>query len=326
MPIDRDAAIAYAKKFWNRMCDDDKIAISSGWAPLADRRKKMNAPVSDGWEIFFVARKHIAETGVFRRTVNGVLEQMPDPVVTNDELDDCTHYVSRCLVKEGIKFHETFRANELITALIDADSTKVLAERVTRDDGQKIIDSGIFKPGDVIGFFNKSKGDRYSHSAMFTGPATSKPGVVGGLTCHSDCRFGGLTKAWNDDEDDGWFLYDEDGQSYTLVHFSEDDAALMPSTMKWLAGWWQVGGKFYFIEEWGRARSTTQKPKSNRQTLAVGDSRAYLFQGQDQITFIWRSPHGGGPIQVETWSAGLNPQSTVNVQVDGAQVAARRIF
>ena len=326
MPIDRDTAIAYAKKFWNRACDDEKIAISSGWLLLSDKRKEMHAPASDGWEVFFVANQTTLETAVFRRTVNGVVEQMPHVVVSNDLLDDCTHYVSRCVVKEGIKIHETFRANDLITALIAADSTKVLAERVDRGEGQKIVDSGIFKPGDVIGFFNKSKGDRYSHSAMFTGPATSKAGGGGGLTCHSTCRFGGLTKAWNDDEDDGWFLYDKDGQSYTLIHFSEDDVALMPSTMKWLAGWWQVGSKFYFVEEWGKALSTTQKPASSQQTLAGGKSRAYLFQGQDQITFIWRSQHGGGAIQVETWSAGLNSQSAVKVQIDGADVTARRVF
>jgi len=325
MPIDRAAAITYATKFWNRACDDEKIAITPGWLPLADQRKHMHAPASDGWEVFFVATPTTKETAVFRRTVNGVVEQKPHVVVTNDQLDDCTHYVSRCVVKEGIKVTETFRANELITSLIAADSTKVLAERVARDEGQKIIDSSIFKPGDIIGFYNKSKGDRYSHSAMFTGPATSTPGVVGGLTCHSSCRFGGLTKDWNGDADDGWFLYELDGQSYTLIHFSEDDAALMPSTMKWLAGWWQVDKRFYFVEERGSARSTTRKPSSARETQH-GDSRAYLFQGKDQVTFIWRSLHGGGAIQVETWAAGINDQTTVKVQIGSAQVVARRMF
>jgi hypothetical protein len=325
MPIDRNAAITYAKKLWNKGCDDEKIAISSGWLNVADKRKEMKAPIAEGWEVFFVANKATPETGVFRRTVDGKMEQKPHVVVSNDDLDDCTHYVSRCLVNEGIKLKETFRANELITALIDADSTKVLAERVARDDGQKIVDSGIFKPGDVIGFFNKSKGDRYSHSAMFTGAATSTPGVVGGLTCHSDCRFGGLTKAWNDDAGDGWFLYDKEGQSYTLIHFSEDDAVLMPSTMKWLAGWWKVDDRFYLIQESGSAKSTTRKPRSAGETLH-GDSRAYLFQGKGQITFIWRSLHGGGSIRVETWAAGINEQSSVKVQIDSDKFDARPVF
>ena len=52
MPIDRKAAVDYAKKFWNRVADDDKYAISSGLVRLADKRKSMAAPASEGWEAF----------------------------------------------------------------------------------------------------------------------------------------------------------------------------------------------------------------------------------------------------------------------------------
>jgi hypothetical protein len=326
MSLDRDAARKYALKFWNRACDDDRIGVPSGSVSVADKRKSMKAPASEGWEVFFVADKNTRERGVFRRTKDGKIEDMPDPVVSADDLEDCTHYVSKCLLNGGVTLTETYRANELITALIGASYTKVLGERVARSEGQKIVDSGIFKVGDAIGFFNKSKGDRYSHSAMFVGADTSDSSNVGGLTCHSSCRFGGLTGAWNGDTEDAWFLYDKDGQSYTLIHLSEDDSALLPLTMKWLTGWWQMGNVFYFVDARGIAQSTTKKPKNAKETLAHSNRYAYLFQGHDQITFIWRDLHGGGPIQVETWSAGTKNQSTVKVQIGTSQTTASRLF
>ena len=120
---------------------------------------------------------------------------------------------------------ETSRANELAEAMIKSPNTKALALKTTQKEGQKVIDSGIFKPGDLVAYYTEKKG-RYTHSAMFVGKQTSQKDDPGGITCHSLCRFEGLTKAWNGADDDVWFLHG--GLSYTLIHFSEDDPKIPP--------------------------------------------------------------------------------------------------
>jgi hypothetical protein len=199
--IDRKAAVEYARKFWNRVADNDKFWISSAEISLAAKRKSMKAPAADGWEAFFVADGSGGEKAIFRRTVGGKTEDMPDPIAIWDDLDDCTHYVCRCLLKGGIALKETPRANELTETMIKSGKTKVLALKATKDEGQKVVDSGIFKPGDLVGYYTEKKG-RYTHSAMFVGKQTGAAGDPGGITCHTLCRFQGLTKAWNGADDD----------------------------------------------------------------------------------------------------------------------------
>ena len=59
--------------------------------------------------------------------------------------------------------------------------------------GQRVIDSGIFKPGDMIVYFNiDPHGDyggakQYAHSGMFAGKRGGD--TEGKITCHTICRF-----------------------------------------------------------------------------------------------------------------------------------------
>jgi NlpC/P60 family len=320
MPIDRQAAIAYAKKHWNRVCDDEIIAISSGTISVSAKRREMNAPASEGWEVFFLPDAKGGEFGEFRRTVGGKTEIKPDPVVTFDALDDCTHYVSRCLKSEGLEITETHRANEMIEGLKKSSGAKVLAEKINREQGQKIIESGIFKPGDVIGVYTMDK-SRYTHTAMYIGDQTSQPDVVGGLTCHTICRYGGLTKAWNNADDDVWFLYEMPGQSYTLIHFSQDDSQL---GIGWLYGWWKLGRSFYFVSLNGTAKSIQAAPSTKNDHLRHSDASAQLFQDSRGIVFVWRKQHAG--IQVEKWSGGMPNQKTAIVQTQMGPAKATRLF
>jgi hypothetical protein len=318
--IDRKAAVDYAKKYWNRVTDDDKFWTSNAVVSLAAKRKSMNASAADGWEAFFVSDHARGENAVFRRTVAGTVEEMPDPIATWDELDDCTHYVCRCLIKEGIALTETPRANELAEAMIKSNKTKTLALKVSKELGQKVVDSGVFQPGDLVAYYTASK-NRYTHSAMFVGNQTGRTGDPGGITCHTVCRFEGLTQAWNGASDDAWFLHD--GLSYTLVHFSEDDAVVSAATTKWLPGWWKIGKEFYCVLDNGRAFATASKPLKASHKLLAGNSAGYYFERGGQVVFIWRKPVG--KVQVETWTAPTNT-TAATAKVDGADVTLTRIF
>lgn len=323
MPINRQAAVDYAAKYWNRVTDDDKFWISSEAVMLADKRKSMKAPAADGWEAFFVPDGSGGENAVFRRTVSGKIEDMPDPIATMKDLDDCTHYVCRCLLKEGIVLKETPRANELAEAMLASPSTKTLALRTTRAQGQKIIDSGVFKPGDLISYY-KTKKYRYGHSSMYVGKQTGATGDPGGMTCHSLCRFQGKTKAWNGADDDAWFIHEEPGFLYTLFHFSEDDTAIGAATLTWLPGWWEADGSYYYVNNHGRAYATGAKPKSKTQKLSIGTTTGYYFQTDKGLVFIW-SKKKSGDVTVETWAA---PSATTGAarSVDSFAKGLTRVF
>jgi len=318
MPLDRKSAVDYATRFWNRVCDDDMIAISSGVVSLADKRKSMKAPASDGWEGWYVSDGNGNEKAVFGRVVNGKVVSQADPIFTWDFLDDCTHYVCRCLLAEGVKLTQTSRANELTEEMIKSSQTKTLAVRASRKEGQRVIDSGIFKPGDMVGYYTEKKG-RYTHTAMFVGRAAGGADDPGGITCHSLCRFEGKTQAWNGATDDAWFLHE--GLSYTLIHFAEDDATVTSTHRGWLEGWWKVGSDFYFIRGDGHAFSTLHPPTRAGQTLSTGKSIGYYFDTGRAVIMIWRKP--GGKVQVEQWAA-TGEAATASLTVDGVSASAVR--
>jgi hypothetical protein len=322
MSIDRDAAANYAKMYWNRACDDELVGIKQDHVRLTTKRKLMDAPADKGWIPYFRSDGQNGENAVFGRTVNGKLEFQDRPFLIDvvDHLNDCTHYVSRCLLREGISIKEEFGANDLITSLLTPKrkDVKVLAEKTDQKTGQKIINSGVFKPGDVVGYSN-SKG-HYHHSAMFIKSADRSKGFAGGITCHSNCRFSGLTQNWNGENDDDWYIGSDAGP-YTLIHFCEDDSSLPVGSPY---GWWKVGDRFYSISLNGTAKSTMIPPKSNNDRLHHGSANALLFAGLDGIIFIWTLPKGD--VRVELWNPVFaNRQSTI-VRTDKGPVNATRIF
>jgi hypothetical protein len=320
MPINRNAALNYARKYWNRVTDDDKFWTSNEVVSLAAKRRAMGAPASAGWEAFFVSNGADGENAIFRRTTGDKTEDKPDPIATWDELDDCTHYVCRCLIKEGIALTETPRADELAAAMISSSKTKTLALKVGREQGQKVIDSGMFKLGDLVAYYTATK-RRYTHTAMFIGKQTNSSDDPGGISCHTVCRFEGLTEAWNGANDDAWFLHE--GLSYTLIHFAEDDPKISASTRRWLPGWWKLGRDFYFIREDGRAFSTRSKPGKASQKLLSGNTAGHYFEAGQEVVFIWRK--GGGKVQVERWPAPTDIE-TPSIEIAGLDVAATRVF
>ena len=328
MPIDRDAAIAYARKYWNRMTDDGTFDVGSGSVNIAEKRKKLKAPASDGWEVFFLPDGQGSEDAVFRRTVKGKTEDLDEPIETwkghggNGGLNDCTHYVSLCLLSGGAAITKTARANELAEQLLKSPKTKALAVRTTRSEGQKVVDSGIFKPGDFVAYYKQSEG-RYHHTAMYVGKLTEDKNDPGGITCHTLCRFRGLTKAWNGADDDDWSLGDN-GDPYTLVHFSDDDAKISAATLTWLPGWWKVKNTYYYVLKDGRAYSTAVKPAKATQSLSGGNSVGYYFENGTEIVLIWRK--AGGMVQVERGTPPPAAASSVALKIDGNVGSATRVF
>src|SRR5215471_15257846 len=193
---DRDAALRYAESHWNIPCDDGMVWLTNEGLSIESLRRSKHASVADGWQPVFVRGDGgDPEKCVFRRTVGGTTEEK---VISGwAGLADCAHFLSRCLTSGGAKIAER-GVRELVQALQDRSDTKTLCERVPQAQAQKVIDTGIFKRGDMIGYYNVSPtgdfGGRpgYSHSTMYVGMPDASG--VGGVTCHTVARFPG--KSW----------------------------------------------------------------------------------------------------------------------------------
>ncbi len=291
----------------------------------------MAAPARDGWVFQFVtyqdAAGEVMEKAVFRQ---GTTEKL---VQDWRGLSDCAHFLSRCLSAGGITGASSVYVPELVRILQLRADTRTLAEKVNRSQGQNIVDSGILKPGDMIGYFNiSSQGNfggarRYSHSTMYVGKLGVKGSLpTGRVACHSVSRFSGLTSRLVSDE---WHL-DDPHYTYTFIHFSEDDneSALLIKAVPQFSGWWEVSVPraspvFQFNRPTGSAVFTTRRPTSAR-TVPLGQ-RAYWFATSltppVSVSFTWRTDG-----TVDIWTPGATARE-FNVITNGTTTrTATRMF
>jgi hypothetical protein len=295
MPFNRTKAIDYARNHWTTICDDGLLALENEVVSIGQKRLELKAPAADGWQAKFVRYNDgtgIAEKAVFQKGTSEIL--------INDwaGIADCAHFLSRSLQAGGANVNER-GVHGLVMALQERKDTRTLCERASREGAQHVIDSGVFKNGDMLGYYNiKPDGDygriSYTHSTMYAGK--TGPTDPGRITCHSMCRFPGQS-----DIEDRWFL--KDGYKYTLIHFTADDGVVNPATAQEFSGWWQVefGAETLFYEFLvdGRAKMSRVAPKKVRSTIsrpaiiAVG----HWFERTGVFTLIWQSSG-----TVEVWS------------------------
>jgi hypothetical protein len=311
MAYTRDDAVKFAEKYWNIPTPDGIFWLSNERVVVAQVRREntigtpfwKKAPEADGWMPFFVDDGKGGEQAEFRRGAGPTLEK----ILINPwaGIADCAHFLSQCLSAGGAKLNER-GVPSLVNALQERSDTKTLCEKVTKDAGQRVVDSGVFKPGDMIGYFNVDpKGDyggakQYAHSGMYAGKIGGSKD--GGITCHTICRFPG--KSW---VEDSWWLKPPGHYTYTFIHFSSDDPPPDAIRLKALAGWWQLDyagrTEFYLVDKNGTAKYSKRAPAKGQATLLAPEGSAHWFMAADgKITFIWRTsgtvevwtPDGGG--------------------------------
>jgi hypothetical protein len=320
MGYDRDKAIDYARRYWDRPCDDGVFWLTNEAVNVEQKRKELKAPAKGGWEALFAPDGMGGEKAVFRRTAfDGTLEEIL--IQGWAGLADCAHFLSRSLQSGGINISE-LGVGSLVMNLKARADTKTLAEKVSQERGQRIVDTGIFKKGDMIGYFNISPaGDyggalAYSHSTMYVRKLS--PADPGRITCHTKSRFAGLSSYA-----DEWYL-NSGHYKYTLIHFASDDPKPTPALVALLTGWWKIqyGGRteYYYILKDGRARYTLRPPKSKNEQLNIGEGSAYWFSESSKITFIWKNTG-----TVEVWTQN-KPGNAFNIKVNDTPGTAARLF
>ena len=311
MAYDRDAAVKYAEAHWNVPCDDGVLWLSNEALRIDTLRKQLHAPAADGWQPMFVKGDGSdPEKAVFRRTVGSHVEEK----LINGwaGLADCAHFLSRCLSAGGAKINER-GVTELVNTLQARTDTKTLCDRVARDGAQRVIDTGVLKKGDMVGYFNVSPtGDyggriAYAHSTMYVGKLDTA--AIGGVTCHTVARF--PPKSW---VNDSWWLHD--GYVYTLIHFADDDPKPNPARANALDGWWKLTyaarTEYYYIFKDGRARYSKIAPKSAKDAMHAMEGTAYWFMdGSGKITFIWKASG-----TVEVWTPDTKDLTTYSSMIN----------
>jgi len=310
MAYKRPDAVNFADTHWNITADDGDFWLSNQSISISQVRLHdviptsswKKAPVGEGWQPFFVDDGGGGEKAVFRRVVSGTTEEIL--INSWDGIADCAHFLSRCISAGGVKMNER-GVPSLVNTLQSLPNTKTLCEKVVKEAGQRVIDSGVFKPGDMVGYFNiDPAGDyggakQYSHSAMYAGKIGGK--TDGGITCHTICRFPG--RSW---VEDSWWLKPPGHYTYTLIHFSDDDPTPDPVKAAALPGWWQLdyaGRTEYYLMRSGSVTYTKKAPTTGQTTVHLPEGTAYWFMAPNgEITFTWRksgtvevwTPAGGG--------------------------------
>jgi len=339
MGYERTKAVDYARKFWDRPCDDGVYWFTDKEVNVEHKRKQLNAPAADGWEPRFIP---------YRETDGSLTEELAfikadaagfsipklagkwqiKSVQGWAGLADCAHFLSKSLQAGGAKIFSV-RVKELVAKLQALSSTITLAERVPQTNAQSIIDTGIFKPGDMIGYFNvdPSGGDygrtnSYTHSTMFVGKLDSKGNAdakdAGRVTCHTMSRFG---HSYLGDE---WWLHNN--YSYTLIHFTADDPLRSTDTENMLQGWWRIdvaGRKEYHLyAAGGSAQFTKYEPKSAKDPIkSPQDNGCWWEPVSKSIITIYRKT--GIVVQ---WSVADPKNRQHDVTVDGLKGTATRLF
>jgi hypothetical protein len=255
---------------------------------IDQKRKDLNAPASEGWEAVFVPEFNAGgtlagESAVFQKA-NG-----DEKLIHGwNGLADCAHFICKCLDAGGVKIHE-MSVPVLVDKLRKRTDVKLLGIRLNREQAQRVLNTTMFRKGDVIAYFNiNPQGDYngkkdYTHSTLYLGQDESEAGHI---ACHTVCRHKHRPK------NDEWWL--KDGYyEYTLIHFTSGDAARKDADH--LKGWWKITyfGKteYYRLFKDGVARWTYTAPKAATDQIDKNSKRkGHWFQSHNQrLRLCWQS-------------------------------------
>jgi hypothetical protein len=343
MALDRSSVKDYVEKFWLHPCDDGIIcSYTRGVFKVEEERGRLarqgKLPDAKSWQAVFVPdvdeRNNLLpgkERACFIRP-NPKGEEIPVHSSKPKELDgkfdivtfhhdkglvDCAHYVSRCLTSSGVKINQP-GVDGLVTTLRKMKDTKTLGLKVSKAQGDRILDAGVMKPGDVVTYL-PPKANGYSHSTMYMGLDSNK---VHRITCHT------LSRHQSFFDDAQWSITDADGWRFTLIHFGHDDASIPANVMAALPGWFQVdiAGKteFYRFLSDGRVQRLNRKPTNSGKLILPETSMGYWFVQSMEIVVCW--PHQGEVDRVSTtWVAPGKALGEFKFLVNGVTVTAKAV-
>lgn len=144
----------------------------------------------------------------------------------HDGLVDCAHYVSCCLSAGGVPINQP-GVPGLVHELRARHDTRTLGLEITLDRGQRVLNTGIMKVGDIVAYVHddpKTHQRGYAHSAIYMGLDAKKR--VHRISCHTTARFREFfaDTPWNITVDKDW--------RFTLIHFADEVFPPLPQPLR----------------------------------------------------------------------------------------------
>jgi hypothetical protein len=196
-------------------------------------------------------------------------------------LDDCAHFLSECLHAERTDVPVINWAPALVAHLRNRHDTMTLADLVQPDNAQRIISSGVVKPGDAIFFGTRSDNIKYHHSTLFVNDSDG-----GGLvSCHT---WSNHPQLWKENNHYNWRIYvnSTTHTHITIIHFA--DHGELDNSASSMPGWWTISSipaYYYFFEKSGRVLWFRQPQNI---PAARPDNIGHWFENWDGIRICWR--------------------------------------
>jgi hypothetical protein len=151
MGYDAAQAVGFAEDFWNRPCRSAShpggaLGLSEAHDVSVDRFWDKKKAPPDKFELRFVYNDKKDRDDLLAVPKPGAGKLDAVPVVDGEKLEDCAYFLSECLIAGGLRIKEQWSVPMLLMALRESPVPKTLAEKVSRDVAQAIIDTGLLKP------------------------------------------------------------------------------------------------------------------------------------------------------------------------------------
>ncbi|MEI8371528.1 MAG: hypothetical protein WCJ35_01710 [Planctomycetota bacterium] len=192
---------------------------------------------------------------------------------TPDGLVDCAHFVSSCLTKGGVSVNQP-GVQGLVDMLRHRQDTRTLGIKVTRAQGERILNTSIMDRGDVITFFHDGG---YQHSVIYTG---RDGGGKHRIACHTIARFDQFF--WNDP----WHITNQPDWRFTLIHFDEPFTAATGNPQRCEVRLGGASEVYYFLSNGIAKRARGSKSSHQTPGISPHDSGYWFNQAFDAFV-VW---------------------------------------
>lgn len=315
MAISRDEVVKYANQFWFLPCRDGTVWLANMPIIISAEisKRKLKASEWMGAFLYYVGAKRpdasgnreswnleglylIKSSNLASVRTAQMASSYPEAIMlaswydnATDELltspppfnglNDCAHFVTECLAAGGETRMRTVSVPNLLNSLTAHSDIKTLARTVSKERAQRIIDAGLFKPGDVF-IFSKTESS-HGHSTIHLGGGKM---AMHTYSNHPDSTMTGHHGLWTDS-------MTSEHNLVTLLHWNEGDT--YSAKADGFVGYWHVAWRgtayFYYFYKGGRVVYNKTKPLDTKKPPATASGKGYWFETPLGLDITWTS-------------------------------------